>query len=177
MKKLFLVLPLLLLSNPTQSNKIKIPTASETHNSKAYYKIGKSYVKNGKRYKPCLDKQYTKIGTASYYGKGFHNKLTANGDTFNKNDITAAHPTLPMFSKVWVTNLETGKKILVTVNDRGPYRNNRIIDLSEKTAEILEFKKDGTVKVRVEYDHEETERYLKARGLFEQYKKATSKNI
>ena len=174
MRKLLLVLPVLLFSTPLQVD-ITEQAKSYHNNSKstAYYKIGKSYTKNGKRYRPHLDNTYSKTGIASYYGKGFHNRKTANGDIFDKNGLTAAHPTLPLFSRVKVTNLVTGKQLLVTVNDRGPFRKNRLIDLSEKSAKILDFKDTGVVKVKVEYDQAETERYLKERGLYEQYRKVT----
>ena len=137
----------------------------------AYYKIGAPYKKHGVRYVPKFEPHYVKTGVASWYGPGFHGRKTANGDIFDAHSFTAAHPTLPLFSRVWVTNIETGKKILVTVNDRGPYANHRIIDLSNAAAEALGYIHKGTAKVKVEYDAAETENYLKQIGLIEQYRK------
>lgn len=143
----------------------------EVKPSKIFYKVGKAYTRKGKTYHPQVYASYTKVGKASWYGPGFHGKLTANGDVFNANDLTAAHPTLPLYSRVWVTNLENGKKILVTVNDRGPYADNRLMDLSRKAAEILGYERKGVTKIKVVYDKQETEKYLKLVGLYEQYRK------
>ncbi|MEE4357654.1 MAG: septal ring lytic transglycosylase RlpA family protein [Desulfococcaceae bacterium] len=90
------------------------------------------------------------IGEASWYGKGFHGKKTASGEIFDQHDLTAAHPTLPMGTEATVTNLENGKSVDVTINDRGPYRHGRDIDLSKKAAEKIGMKKDGAVPVRIE---------------------------
>jgi rare lipoprotein A len=90
------------------------------------------------------------VGEASWYGKGFHGKKTASGETFNQNDHTAAHPTLPLGTEATVTNLETGKSVEVEINDRGPYTKGRDIDLSKEAAEEIGMKKDGAVPVKVE---------------------------
>ncbi len=113
------------------------------------YKIGDAYKIQGKIYTPKVDYNYSEIGIASWYGKGFHGRLTANGATFNKNKITAAHRSLPLPSYVIVKNLENGKKIKVLINDRGPFYNNRIIDLSKKAAKKLGFSKKGIARVKV----------------------------
>ncbi len=76
-------------------------------------------------------------GEASWYGPGFQGNLTANGETFNMRDMTAAHKTLPFNTIVEVTDVETGEKIRVRINDRGPYAHGRIIDLSKKAATRL----------------------------------------
>jgi len=89
-------------------------------------------------------------GEASMYGRGFHGKTTANGEKFNKNDLTAAHPTLPLGSTATVTNLESGKSVDVRINDRGPYVKGRDIDLSEKAARELEMTKNGVAPVKIE---------------------------
>lgn len=91
------------------------------------------------------------VGEASWYGPGFHGQETASGDTFNQNELTAAHPNLPMGSKATVTNLENGKKVEVTINDRGPaVKENRVIDLSSGAANKLDMKADGTAQVKIE---------------------------
>lgn len=89
-------------------------------------------------------------GEASSYGKGFQGKTTASGEKFDKNEMTAAHPTLPMGTEAKVTNLETGKSVDVRINDRGPYTKGRDIDLSEKAAKELEMTKSGVAPVKIE---------------------------
>jgi len=120
------------------------------------YKVGKPYKVNGVWYFPKEDYKYDEIGIASWYGPGFHQKTTANGEVFDMGLITAAHKTLPLPSVVRVTNLENGRTLLVRVNDRGPFVNDRILDLSNKGAELLGFLPKGTAKVRVELLHEES---------------------
>ena len=141
------------------------------HKDKPFYKVGAAYKSHGKTYQPKFEPEYNKVGIASWYGPGFHGKKTANNDVFDTNSMMAASPTLPLPSKVWVTNLQNGKKIMVTVTDRGPYAKNRIIDLSKKAAEELGYLHKGTAKVKVEYDKEATEKYLKDVGLYAQYTK------
>lgn len=89
-------------------------------------------------------------GYASWYGPGFHGKLTANGEKYNQNGITAAHRILPMNTQVRVTNMENGKYIVVRINDRGPYKKNRILDLTKKGADLLGFQDQGTARVRLD---------------------------
>src|SRR3954453_10974753 len=76
-------------------------------------------------------------GPASWYGPGFHGKRTVNGETFNTNDLTAAHKTLPFGTQVRVTNERTGKSVVVRINDRGPYAHGRVIDLSKAAAQAV----------------------------------------
>lgn len=114
------------------------------------FKIGQPYEINGVRYYPKEDYRYTETGIASWYGPGFEGKRTANGETFDPNELTAAHQTLPMPSLVRVTNLENGRSVVVRINDRGPFANNRIIDLSKRAAQLLDFVNNGTAKVRVQ---------------------------
>ncbi|MEZ5691229.1 MAG: septal ring lytic transglycosylase RlpA family protein [Rickettsiales bacterium] len=121
-------------------------------------KIGNPYSVNGKTYYPSHNPTYDKIGIASWYGPGFHGKMTANGEVFDENDITAAHPTLPMPSIVRVTNLSNDKSLVVRINDRGPFHDNRIIDLSKRSAEMLNIK--GLETVRVQYLDDETKQYI-----------------
>ena len=115
------------------------------------YRVGKPYVVAGRTYVPEEDVNYRAEGMASWYGDDFHGRLTANGEVFDMGSLTAAHPTLPMPSYARVTNLSNGKSVVVRVNDRGPYHGNRLIDVSNKAAELLEFKGNGVAKVRVEY--------------------------
>jgi rare lipoprotein A (peptidoglycan hydrolase) len=89
-------------------------------------------------------------GEASWYGKGFHGKKTANGEKFDQNDHTAAHPTLPLGTEAKVTNLETGKSVEVEINDRGPYTKGRDIDLSKEAAGEIDIHKDGAAPVKIE---------------------------
>lgn len=123
-------------------------------------KIGEPYEVNNVSYVPAKNDSYDKIGDASWYGPGFHGKRTASGEKFNQNDVTAAHPTLPMPSLVRVTNLANEQTVVVRINDRGPFHSNRIIDLSKKSAEMIDLK--STKPVRVEYLKDETEAYLAA---------------
>src|SRR5437588_47841 len=115
------------------------------------YRIGRPYIVAGRIYVPEEDVNYREEGTASWYGDDFHGRLTANGEVFDMGALTAAHPTLPMPCYARVTNLSNGKSLVVRVNDRGPYHGNRLIDVSNKAAELLEFKGNGVARVRVEY--------------------------
>ena len=115
------------------------------------YRVGKPYIVAGRVYVPEEDVNYREEGMASWYGDDFHGRLTANGEVFDMGALTAAHPTLPMPCYARVTNLSNGKSLIVRVNDRGPYHGNRLIDVSNKAAELLEFKGNGVARVRVEY--------------------------
>ena len=115
------------------------------------YRVGKPYTVAGRVYVPEEDVNYREEGLASWYGDDFHGRQTANGEVFDMDGLTAAHPTLPMPSYARVTNLSNGKSLIVRVNDRGPYANNRLIDVSHKAAELLDFKGVGVARVRVEY--------------------------
>lgn len=95
-------------------------------------------------------KHWYQVGKASWYGPGFHGKETANGETFDRNDLTAAHRNLPMGSLVRVTNLTNGHQVTVRINDRGPVYRSRIIDLSEKAAKLLGLRSVGIQTVRLE---------------------------
>ena len=115
------------------------------------YKIGKPYQIGGKWYYPREDRNYDRVGIASWYGRMFHGRRTANGEVFDMNALTAAHPTLPIPSLVRVTNLENNRTLVVRVNDRGPYKHNRVIDMSRYAAELLGFRNKGVARVRVTY--------------------------
>ena len=115
------------------------------------YRIGKPYTVGGRVYVPEENVAYREEGLASWYGDDFHGRLTANGEVFDMASLTAAHPTLPMPCYARVTNLSNGKSLIVRVNDRGPYHGDRLIDVSNRAAELLEFKSRGVARVRVEY--------------------------
>ena len=115
------------------------------------YRVGKPYVVAGRTYVPEEDSNYSATGIASWYGNAFHGRYTANGEIYDMNSISAAHPTLPLPSYVRVTNLKNQKSIVVRVNDRGPYAHDRVIDLSQRTAQLLGFHGLGTARVRVDY--------------------------
>jgi peptidoglycan lytic transglycosylase len=115
------------------------------------YRVGKPYTVAGRIYVPEEDTGYREEGLASWYGDDFHGRLTANGEVFDMTSLTAASPTLPMPCYARVTNLSNGKSLIVRVNDRGPYHGNRLMDVSSKAAELLEFKGNGIARVRVEY--------------------------
>lgn len=115
------------------------------------YQVGEPYQVAGRWYTPAYDPDYQATGKASWYGPNFHGRLTANGEVFDRNGISGAHPTLPLPSYVRVTNLDNGRSLTVRVNDRGPYTRGRVVDVSERAAEMLGFKTAGTANVRVEY--------------------------
>ncbi len=115
------------------------------------YRVGKPYVVAGRTYYPEENRRYRREGIASWYGEDFHGRLTANGEVYDMEAISAAHPTMPMPSYARVTNLYNGRSLIVRVNDRGPYHADRVIDLSGKAAELLELRRAGTGRVRVEY--------------------------
>jgi rare lipoprotein A len=115
------------------------------------YRVGKPYTVAGRVYVPEEDVNYREEGLASWYGDDFHGRLTANGEVFDMASLSAAHPTLPMPCYARVTNLSNGKSLVVRVNDRGPYHGNRLMDVSSRAAELLEFKGNGVAQVRVEY--------------------------
>jgi rare lipoprotein A len=112
-------------------------------------KIGQPYVVLGKTYYPADDRAYDVTGVASWYGPTFHGLSTANGETYDQDGLTAAHKTLPMPSFVEVSNLDNGRTLTVRINDRGPFVDGRIIDLSRKSAQLLGVDRPGTAHVRV----------------------------
>lgn len=116
-----------------------------------HYKVGAPYKINGRWYRPQQVTEYETVGIASWYGVPFHGRLTSNGELFDMNAYTAAHPTLPLPSLVRVTNLRNGRSMVLRVNDRGPFVDNRIIDLSRAAARALGFEYQGLAKVHVVY--------------------------
>jgi rare lipoprotein A len=127
-----------------------IKSANPPVKSEGTFKVGNPYKIEGKKYYPRESYDYTETGIASWYGPQFHGKKTANGEIFDMNELTGAHRTLQMPSLVRVTNLENGKSLIVRINDRGPYKKGRVIDVSKKAANLLGFIGKGTAKVKLE---------------------------
>lgn len=114
--------------------------------------VGKTYSVAGKRYTPYVKPVgYTAVGMASWYGEAFHGRKTANGEVYDRNAISAAHPTMPLPAYARVTNVLNNRSIIVRVNDRGPYHGGRVMDLSQRTAEALAFRHLGTARIKLEY--------------------------
>ena len=164
----FLSITLLFLTACTSNHTALQKTLSKDDASnyvyKGHYKVGKPYTIKNVTYKPIANiaKNYVEHGEASWYGKNDHNKLTANGDIFNKHILTAAHRTLPLPCVVKVTNVTNKKQVILMVNDRGPFNNHskRVLDVSEAAAKRLGFKEAGLTNVKIEYMHQETDRLL-----------------
>ncbi len=131
---------------PDAPKTIAAPTKANPH-----YKIGAPYQIDGRWYTPKVDERYEEVGIASWYGDQFHGKLTANGEIFDKRRLSAAHKTLPLPTLAEVENLENGRRIIVRINDRGPFVGDRVIDLSHAAADELGFSSKGLAKVRVRY--------------------------
>ncbi len=130
----------------------QIPMPGEKPRSKSVgsFKVGSAYTIKGRRYHPQERYNYTQNGVASWYGPGFHGKKTANGEIFDKNELTAAHKTLQLPSIIRVTNLSNGRSIILRVNDRGPFAHDRILDVSERGSVLLGFKNNGTARIKLE---------------------------
>jgi rare lipoprotein A len=123
-------------------------------------KLGRPYDVNGETYTPHFNPEYSEVGEASWYGPGFHGGQTANGEKFDAYAMTAAHRTLPLPSIVRVTNTRNGKSAIVRINDRGPFADDRIIDLSKAAAQKIDMIGSGVAQVKVEYLRAETESYI-----------------
>lgn len=128
-----------------------IPAEQPVPRGGGVYKVGAPYKVGNLWYQPREQPDYDRVGIASWYGSDFHGRKTANGEVFDMHGLTAAHPTLPMPSYVYVTNVANNRKVLVRVNDRGPYVAGRIIDLSKAAAHAIGLKDTGTGHVRVRY--------------------------
>jgi len=129
----------------------RVTTSRKVRKGGGRRQIGKPYKIKGKWYTPKEDFGYDKIGQASWYGPNFHGRLTANGEIYDQYALTAAHPTFPLPSYARVTNLANGKSLIVRVNDRGPYHPGRVIDLSAKASDMLDYQRAGVARVRVQY--------------------------
>jgi rare lipoprotein A len=167
---LLLSLSLLSCSPPRSANKKLSNTNYQFSNKKAdeignnysgYFKVGNPYKVKGITYYPQDFENYIEYGRASWYGDDFHGKKTANGETYNMGDMTAAHPILPLPSIVKVINLDNNKSVIVRVNDRGPFVRNRVIDVSQNAAIKLGFQVNGTANVKIEFLAKETEKLLR----------------
>lgn len=130
-------------------NGMHVPPGSSGSVSDYPVKIGKPYTVRGKTYTPQNVARYDEVGYMSWYGNELAGNKTANGERFNPDGISAAHKTLPLPSYVEVTALDTGRTILVRVNDRGPFSDNRLIDLSHGAAKQLGVVRQGIAAVRV----------------------------
>lgn len=130
---------------------LAIAGCSSSPPSEGEYKLGKPYQIQGRWYYPEFDPNYDRVGVASWYGEPFHGRRTANGEIFDRQGVSAAHPTLPLPSLVRVTNLDNQRAMVVRVNDRGPFVGDRIIDMSQEAARQLGFERRGTTPVRVEF--------------------------
>ncbi|GAA5094285.1 septal ring lytic transglycosylase RlpA family protein [Bartonella acomydis] len=149
--------------NPSEQNQLR------EKKKKGRAIVGKPYQIKGKWYYPRNDPTYQRIGEASWYGSDFHGRLTANGEVYDMNLLTAAHPTMPLPSYARVTNLKNGSSLIVRVNDRGPFMKDRIIDLSKQAAEILGYANAGVANVKVEYISEAPVGYYDAAYLMASY--------
>jgi rare lipoprotein A len=116
-----------------------------------HFKIGQPYKINGRWYYPEFVTEYEATGVASWYGSSYHGRLTANGEVYDMYALTAAHPTLQLPSVVEVVNLENGRSLVLRVNDRGPFVDDRLIDLSLAAARALGFERQGLAQVQVRY--------------------------
>jgi rare lipoprotein A len=128
-----------------------IPLGQPVPKGGGVYHVGDPYQVANIWYAPREDPGYDRVGRASWYGELFHGRRTANGEIYDMDRLSAAHPTLPLPVYAQVTNLANGRTIVVRINDRGPYANDRIIDLSRRSAELLGFRAEGTTDVRVKY--------------------------
>jgi rare lipoprotein A len=113
--------------------------------------VGKPYEVAGNKFYPRHDPSYDRVGVGSWYGPKFHKRMTSNGEWFDMNELTAAHTTMQLPSYAKVTNKSNGRTVIVRVNDRGPFVNDRIIDLSRRAADEIGFRAQGKAKVRVQY--------------------------
>ncbi|APR98477.1 septal ring lytic transglycosylase RlpA family protein [Wolbachia endosymbiont of Folsomia candida] len=164
-KLVFLCLMFALMSGCTFHNK--------SHHKAGHYKIGSSYKVYGITYHPKNYGSYEEVGIASWYGIEDHDKPTANGEIFDRHSVSAAHKTLPLPCFVLVTNLKNGKKLVVRVNDRGPFFQDRIIDLSEEAARILDFHEEGLTRVKIKYLKKKSEQLVKKNPHYKkQYERA-----
>ena len=149
-----------------------IPLGQPVPKGGGRYQVGEPYQVSGIWYRPREEPGYDRTGRASWYGELFHGRRTANGEIYDMDRLSAAHPTLPLPIYAQVTNLNNGRSMVVRINDRGPFAHDRIIDLSRRSAEILGLRRRGTAPVRVRYlrraplngDDSYERHYLASRG-------------
>ena len=156
----------IIIEDDTQNNRSEKVSIKDNEFTQGHFKIGNPYIINNIKYIPKLVSNYDEEGIASWYGPKFHKKLTANGEVFDQNKVSAAHKTLPLPSIVKVTNLKNNKNIYIRINDRGPFVNDRIIDLSKEAAIKLNVYRKGTENVRVQFI--ETGPHLLSKKFLEQ---------
>ena len=137
------------MPTPTPRAQQQFDQASVDADLYKHQRVGNQYTIMGKSYTPAHRPDYDVTGVASWYGDKFDGKPTATGETYDMNDLTAAHKTLPLNSMLFVTNVENGKTLMVRLNDRGPFVGDRIIDLSKASAQALGI--TGLGQVRVQY--------------------------
>jgi rare lipoprotein A len=128
-----------------------VPLGQPVPKGGGVYKLGSAYEVNGQVFVPREVANYSRVGVASWYGELFHGRRTANGEIYDMEALTAAHPTLPLPSYARVTNRQNGRSLVVRINDRGPYANDREIDLSWAVASLLGIAEAGTGTVQVNY--------------------------
>ncbi len=155
----------------------RVTTSKKVRKGGGRYQIGKPYKIKGKWYRPKDQPGYNKVGMASWYGPNFHGRLTANGEVYDQYSLSAAHPTLPLPSYARVTNLENGSTVTVRINDRGPFSNKRIIDLSAQASKLLGYQKKGLTKVRVKYLGKARMDGLDAKYLMASYKPGRGQRV
>lgn len=126
----------------------------QTINQNRTIKKAYTYTVKGQKYQTLAhSKGFEQFGEASWYGPGFHGKKTANGEIYDMHDMTAAHKELPLGTTVEVTNAQNGKKVVVRINDRGPFHGNRVLDLSKAAAEALGVLNHGVAEVHIRALH------------------------
>jgi rare lipoprotein A len=130
--------------SPYYSHKGPIPFGG------GHVQVGQPYQVAGRWFTPHEQPGYDKTGLASWYGEAFHRRMTSNGEWFDMDTLTAAHATLPLPSYAMVTNLENGRQVVVRINDRGPFVDTRVVDVSKRAADVLGYRNQGTAKVRVQ---------------------------
>lgn len=130
--------------------------------SQGLFKVGKPYEVQGRWYYPTETYSLEETGIASWYGAEFHGRRTANGEVFDKNELTGAHRTLQLPSLVRVTNLENGRSVVLRVNDRGPFSRGRVLDVTEAAAHALGFRGQGTARVKLQVLGEESRKIAQA---------------
>ncbi|ATW42548.1 septal ring lytic transglycosylase RlpA family protein [Glaesserella parasuis] len=178
------------VSSNTKSTKTTVPSDNQTkklygvkgadlervkisNNQKSYQEKGTTHTVMGKE----ASRQYSEVGTASYYADKFHGRRTASGEIFDKNGYTAAHKTLALGSYALITNLRNGKKVIVRINDRGPFSKTLIIDLSKGAAKVIGMVGAGTAKVRVEAMQVDKEGYIIGKGAEALYQIAQQEGL
>lgn len=138
-------------------------------------KVGEPYGVSGQMYYPKDVTSHVEETVSSWYGADFHGRKTANGEIYDMTQLTAAHPTLPMPSLVSVTNLENGRRLILRVNDRGPFVKGRMLDVSQRSAQLLGFYSAGVARVRLEFlgpaplDGDDSQERRAATGLLKQH--------